>query len=131
MVVAVTQKILARAVIVALVAFALYSNVRLIIRNNKLQERLHDARQSLEEKELRNKKLELLIAYYQSPSYQDAEARRRLGLKLPDETVLQVSGVEYSKDGTTLDDTIYENTEPTPAVPPSNFSRWWEYFFGG
>lgn len=120
---------LGKIVLAALIVFALYSNVRLIIRNNKLQERFQASEQELHEKELRNKKLTLLIAYYQSPSYQDAEARRRLALKLPDETVLEVRGVEYGKDATTLEDTIYKNTEPTPPTPPSNFSRWWNYFF--
>src|SRR5687767_7293571 len=106
-----TKSMLGKILLAALIVFALYSNVRLIIRNNKLQERLLSSEQELAEKDLRNKKLALLIAYYQSPSYQDVEARRRLGLKLPDETILQVRGVEYSKDATTLEDTIYKNTE--------------------
>jgi len=129
MIVQVTQKFFGRALLAVLIAFALYSNVRLIIRNNTLQERLLAAEQELQEKELRNKKLSLLISYYQSPSYQEVEARRRLVLKHPDETVLQVSGVEFDKDGTTLEDTIYKNADPTPPTPPSNFSRWWDYFF--
>ncbi|QQG49643.1 MAG: septum formation initiator family protein [Candidatus Berkelbacteria bacterium] len=130
MVLANTQKLLGRILVILLVVFALYSNVRLIIRNNKLHERLSEVQTELTNKELRNKKMSLLIAYYQSPSYQDVEARRRLGLKLPDETVMQVRGVEYSKDGTTLEDTIYENTEVASPTPPTNFSRWWGYFFG-
>lgn len=126
-----TQKFFGKILVIILIVFAVYSNVRLIIRNNKLHERLSTTRKELEEKELRNKKMALLIAYYQSPSYQEVEARRRLGLKLPDETVMQVRGVEYSKDGTTLEDTIYKNTDVAPPTPPSNFSRWWGYFFGG
>jgi membrane-bound ClpP family serine protease len=112
-----------------MIAFALYSNVRLIIRNNTLSERLVSAQKDLSDKEARNKKLALLIAYYESPSYQNAEARRRLNLKLPDETVLQVKGVDYTKGEGTLEDTIYKEAEPVPVIPPSNFSRWWDYFF--
>lgn len=125
----VLNSIFGRAVLILFIVFALYSNVRLIIRNNTLQERLQAAEQELEEKELRNKKLSLLITYYQSPSYQDAEARRRLSMKLPDETVLQVQGGESNSNGPTLEDTIYQNADPTPPAPPSNISRWRDYFF--
>ncbi len=111
-----------------LILFAVYSNVRLIIRNNKINERLQTVEQELADKKIRNKKLSLLIAYYESPSYQETEARRRLALKHPDETVLQVNGVQYNKEGA-LEDTIYKNAEPTTASPPSNFSQWWGYFF--
>ncbi len=111
------------------VAFAIYSNVRLIIRNNTLNERLATAKTELTEKQAKNAKLKLLIAYYESPSYQNAEARRRLGLKAPDETVLQIKGVDATKDDATLEDTIYKEADPEPVTPPSNFSRWWDYFF--
>jgi len=125
----VTRKFLTKAILVLFVAFAVYSNIRLIIRNNTLNERLSSAQAELVEKEAKNAKLKLLIAYYESPSYQNAEARRRLGLKLPDETVLQVKGVDYTKDDATLEDTIYKEADPAPTVPPSNLSRWWNYFF--
>ncbi len=124
-----TQKLFGTFLLVALIVFALYSNVRLIIRNNTLNERLDAAKTELAAKDSRNKKLTLLIAYYESPSYQNAEARRRLGLKLPDETVLQVRGVDYNKDTSKLEDTIYKEAKPAAVVPPSNFSRWWDYFF--
>ncbi len=120
---------LARLLLGALIVFALYSNVRLIIRNNKLNERLQAFQKELKEKEARNQKLTLLISYYQTPSYQDSEARRRLALKSPDETVMQVSGVDYNKDSSTLEDSIYKNTEPTLPTPPTNFSRWRSYLF--
>jgi cell division protein FtsB len=128
---ATTRQAFWRIIIAAFVAFALYSNVRLVIRNNTLNQLLVQATSELQEKETRNRRLALLIAYYESPSYQEVEARRRLSLQKPGETVLEVRGVEYGRDGTTLEDWVYENVEPTPPTPPSNFSRWWEYFFGG
>jgi cell division protein FtsB len=124
-----TQRVLGKAFLALLIAFAVYSNIRLIIRNNTLNERLDQAKVDLQEKETRNAKLKLLIAYYETPSYQNAEARRRLGMKAPDETVLQIKGVDYAKDGQTLEDTIYKEADPVPTVPPSNISRWWQYFF--
>lgn len=129
MTVEVTQRFLGKIALALFVAFAVYSNVRLIIRNNTLNERLATAKTELTEKQAKNAKLKLLIAYYESPSYQNAEARRRLALKAPDETVLQVKGATTSKDDETLEDTIYKEADPIPAVPPSNISRWWDYFF--
>lgn len=125
----VTQKFFGKVLLAVLIVFAVYSNIRLIIRNNTLNERLVAAKTELVEQEAKNAKLKLLIAYYESPSYQNAEARRRLGLKAPEETVMQVKGVNTAKTSETLEDTIYSQADPTPAVPPSNFSRWWDYFF--
>ncbi len=125
----VTRQLFGKVLLSLMIAFAVYSNIRLIIRNNTLNERLAEAQTELHDKQTKNAKLKLLIAYYESPSYQNAEARRRLGLKLPDETVLQVKGVDYTKENGTLEETIYKEAEPAPVVPPSNFSRWWDYFF--
>ena len=59
----VTQKFLGKALLALLIAFAVYSNIRLIIRNNTLNERLDSAKTELTEKETKNTKLKLLIAY--------------------------------------------------------------------
>ena len=125
----VTQRLIGKVAVVLLIVFAVYSNVRLIIRNNTLSERLDQAKTELAAQEEKNAKLKLLIAYYESPSYQNAEARRRLGLKLPNETVLQVKGVDNTKGEEALEDTIYKEADPVPVMPPSNFSRWRDYFF--
>ena len=77
----------------AVFAFALYSNVRIAVKNYHLRQQLADARVQIDSMKTRNEKLKLILSYYQTPSYQEVEARRRLGLKKPEETVLSVKGL--------------------------------------
>lgn len=126
------RQLLARIGIGALFLFAIVSNVRLIIRNYHIQERIDVAKREVERLETRNQKLNLLLSYYASPSYQEVEARRRLGLKKPDETAYIVKGIILPDNaGNELESTIYkEAAEPEPATAESNVGRWWQYLRG-
>lgn len=120
-----------RAVIIAVFVFAIYSNTRLILRNYELKERIRASKVEVERLEQRNKKLSLLLSYYQSTSYQEVEARRRLGLKRPDEKAYAIKGITLPENvGSELETTIYKDAEVTPVTPPSNISAWWRYFSG-
>mgnify|MGYP000710493379 CR=1 FL=1 len=120
-----------RIFIAAVFIFAIYSNVRLIIRNYHLKERVREAKNDVERLDLRNQKLSLLLSYYQSPSYQEVEARRRLGLKKPDEKAYVIKGITLPENNNSeLENTIYQEAEVTPAPLPSNISSWWRYFSG-
>jgi len=122
---------LIQAVLIALFLFALYSNIRLIIRNQEINQRLKKAKAETAALELSTKKFKLLIDYYKTPSYQEIEARRRLGLKKPDETVLVVKGLpENTNLGEGLTDEIYQDTAPAAPRAQTNLSKWWQYFFG-
>lgn len=125
------KKYLGHILLAAFFVFALYSNVRLIIRNQTINKRLADAKTETQKAEYENKKLELLIKYYQTPSYQEVEARRRLNMKKPDEIALNIKGSPASADdqSQSISDSAYVDQKPVPAQPESNISRWWKYFF--
>lgn len=122
-----SQAFFGRLIAIILLAFAVYSNFLLVLRNNKLEARLGQAEAQIQEKERRNRKLSLLISYYQSPSYQETEARRRLNLKRSDETAMIVKGISLNPTPET--DTIYQSPAPEPVVPEANWQKWWRYFF--
>ena len=127
----VTRDNLLRILLVGLVLFAIYSNISLIIRNNKLGRVLREKKTEAAKQAFNNEKLKLLISYYQTPTYQEVEARRRLGLRKPDETVYAIKGL--SAKGTpnpALSDNLYNDIQPTPPTPKTNIQQWWEYFFG-
>ncbi len=124
-----TQSLFGRLALALFIVFALYSNVRLIIRNQKLTQRLKQVNEDNNQKELGNKKLGLLIYYYGSSAYQDVAARQKLNMKKPDETMIAFKGLSADDTRSTLD-SIYNNISPTAPPPQSNFSRWWQYFFG-
>lgn len=117
-------------VVITLVAFAVLNNIRWVIHNNELNERIKKVGEAVERQENQNRKLALLINYYQTPSFQEVEARRRLGLQLPGEKVFVIEGVDTKKYSGALSRTIYENVELAPAEPTPNFVKWWQYFFG-
>lgn len=114
----------------AIFLFSIYSNIMLIIKNNRLEERLTTTSQEVAYMEAKAKQLNLLSVYYQSASYQEVEARRQLALKKPDETALIIKGVPTDA---TLD---FENTSNSLTssektnTAQSNPARWWQYFFG-
>ncbi len=120
-----------KAILAGLFIFAVYSNIGLIIRNHKLGQILREKKTATAQQSFNNEKLKLLIAYYQTPSYQEVEARQRLGLKKPDETVYVVKGLTTNTDQSpALSDDLYNDIQPAPPAPETNIQLWWEYFFG-
>ncbi len=122
-----------KILITVLFVFAVYSNVGMIIQNYHLHQQVDQSQAQVDQMNLRNQKLSLLISYYNSPSYQNVEARRRLGLKQPDETAYVVKGVDFptASPNDSLESVVYKETS-TPAVQVtiSNFSQWLDYFKG-
>jgi len=121
-----------KVLLLGLFVFALYSNVQLIIRNHALGKVLADKKAETVKETFDNQKLKLLIAYYQTPSYQEVEARRRLQLKKPDETAYLIKGLPTASDSSqpsTLSDSLYKDIPPAVPVPKTNIQLWWEYFF--
>lgn len=128
-----SREFLYKVLLVGLFIFAVYSNIGLIVRNHRLGQILTDKKNATAKQQFNNEKLKLLIAYYQTPSYQEVEARRRLGLKKPDETVYQIKGsAAPSPDVTSpaLSDNLYQDIQPAAPSEKTNVQQWWEYFFG-
>lgn len=130
MVVEKSKKFLTYAAVVALFLFALYSNIRLIVRNYNLQKRVEIVRVEVNQMQTRNEKLRLILSYYQTPAYQEIEARRRLQVKKPEETVLTVKGLNLSAEELNLlEDAVYQEHATTEVEEKTNFQKWWEYLF--
>lgn len=126
------SKLWVRVLIIALFVFALYSNIGLIIQNYHISAQVDAAQSDVDRMTLRNQQLSLLLSYYQSPSYQDVEARRRLGMKRPDENVYVVNGITVPNVAPSdqLESTVYQSTQAVVTDSESNISRWLKYFEG-
>ena len=126
----VTQKFIGYIVLVAMFVFAIYSNIRLAIRNYELREAVITVQEDVESVRARNEKLKLLLTFYETKEYQEAEAKRRLGLKRPDETAILVSGLPANSLVETLEDFVYQESVPEePRIEP-NIEKWWRYIQG-
>lgn len=112
----------------SLVFAMIISNIRVAIKNNDLNEKLTLAKQELEVQKNRARKLELLSTYYASDTFQELEARRRLFLKSPGETVFQIRGVD------TTGNNFFDVNDPGLTVQAtteeSNLKRWLDYLSG-
>lgn len=120
-----------RVLIGGTLVFALYSNINVFLRNQTLGQRANQSQAEVEAIKQRNYRLQLLLAYYQTQSYQETEARRRLGLKKPDETAVIIKGATSAQTTEQFaNQDLFEISKPQPVTPPSNASQWWQYFFG-
>lgn len=115
--------------IIAAFLFAVYSNINKVIDNNHMSEAVDQEKQLVANLQTQNTRLNELLTYYQSPSYQDVEARERLSLKMPDETVLVIKNFPQSDQNGDLTDQLYQESPPSTSQTQSNISRWWNYFF--
>ncbi len=125
-----TQKLAGYTLLGAVFAFAIYSNVRLAIRNYEFKQTIVSSQLAVDEMKKRTEKLELLLTFYETSEYQEVEAKRRLGLKRKDETAVLVNGLPANSLAETLEDFVYR--EPTPPAPEveSNFQKWLKYLRG-
>ncbi len=117
----------ARFLLIALFVFAVVSNVQRIISNYRLHERIKTAEAEVVEMELKNQKLSLLMNYYQSASYQEVEARRRLGMKKPDEAAYIIKGISTPSSVLDAENTL---TGETTKKTESNARQWLNYLQG-
>jgi hypothetical protein len=88
---------------------------------NREIQRLQGRVQELED---RRTNLSNLIQFFQSPLYQEQEAREKLGLAKPGESVVVVPLPGESQAGGIK---TPEDALQTPRMP--NPQKWWEYFF--
>jgi cell division protein FtsB len=75
----------------------------------------------IETLEVENQNLQNLIAYYQTQSFKEKEARRKLGLVKPDEKVVIISKEQAPSKKST------ESISEEPKKP--NYILWWQFFF--
>lgn len=102
------------------IGFLLYQAVYVNYQTNKKISALNAA---LKENKVSRQNLEVLIAYYKTSAFQELEARKKLGLKLPGEKVVKVEVPDESRPR-------YVEEEQVAAVnKKSNIEHWVDYLF--
>lgn len=106
-----------------LVLFAFVSFGRELYRRIEVNQEISRLEQQIRELESRKTRLTNLIEYFESPLFQEQEAREKLGLAKPGESVVIVPGTNAST-------TVQENDSDEPsATKTPNPKKWWQYFF--
>jgi cell division protein FtsB len=106
-------------------AYLIIGSVRLVIDNYRIHQSVTRLDTELNEIKQHNLELKSLLAYYQTDSYKEKQARARFNYQKPGERVV---AVPYPAGE---DPTITQpGPETKPATPPTNPQRWYRYFFG-
>ncbi len=108
------------------IAYLAIGSVKLIINNYQTNQSSVRLQQELGDLEQRNAELKNLLAYYQTDSFKEKEARARLNYQKPGERVVVVA-IPPDEDVTSI---TQPSIETQAATPPSNPQQWWDYFFG-
>jgi hypothetical protein len=99
--------------------------VREVVNGHLVRQQVTRLRQDLAAEQQRQQRLSELISYLNSPTFQEQEARLKLGLKRADEQVVIVPPPANRPIGTTpTTTTTTENQTST-----GRLTKWWNYFF--
>lgn len=106
--------------------YMLISTVQAIWQNYQIDKELSHLRAENADLKLRNKYLQNLIAYRQTDSFKDKEARDKLNYQKPGETVLIIPEDDI---GRFTEGNIHDQ-DPSASHPLTNPEKWWKYIFG-
>lgn len=98
--------------------------VKEVVRKYQIQSDIHTLEQQAQALEQRNIELQGLITYLGSDTYKEEEARLKLGLQKPGESVVTVLGTSTDERPSVSSAGPEQSTETRTTNP----RRWWSYF---
>ena len=104
----------------AYVGFLLYQAIYL---NYNTNQKIVLLKKEIREVEADKESLQTLIAYYQTPAFQELEARKKLGMKMPGEKVIKVEVAESPE-------AEVEEQESAPKDSTPNYQKWLDFISG-
>lgn len=105
--------------------YLLIGSIKLVIENYRVHQDTSRLDSALVEIQQHNLELKNLLAYYQTDSYKEKEARARFNYQKPGERMVVVPQPVGEQPSITQ-----PSTETKAPTPPSNPQQWWNYFFG-
>lgn len=127
-------------VTIVLVAWAAYASSRQIERNKRIEEEVASLQAEADKIRRENGTLSEKIGYFSSSSFQEQEAKKKLGLRKADEKVAVIKpqvGTEERKKAGSFGPTAGGPAE-SDVAPASdaregsdlpNYRKWWDRFF--
>lgn len=95
-------------------------------RGERIEEEIEALRQEAAKIQLENSDLAQKIMYFDSPDFQEREAKDKLGLKRADEEEILLSGTPTLPEARRE---VTANTLPAPEDDVPNYRKWWNLFF--
>ncbi len=112
---------IAHIVIAALLLVVVVSFGREVARRYTISKELKGLQTQVRDLQKQKSQLSDMIDYFRSPLFQEQEARTKLGLAKPGESVVIVPLTVTSQT---------QETQQSAQPSSSNPLKWWQYFFG-
>lgn len=106
---------------VILIVIILIGITKEVVRRMSLRQEITTLEQQIAELQAQNRSLGEYVASINTDSFREREARKRLNLQRPGETLLIVPEVNGSA--------LIASTTASVTTGTSNAQRWWHYFF--
>lgn len=120
---------LAAIAVIAAIFFAGASIHDEVSKKNKIQSEINKLQQEADKISQENVKLGEKIAYLESREYQEREAKDKLNLQSPDESLVIIKPGVVKEINAETENSIAETPPATDEKIVSNYKKWWDYFF--
>jgi len=110
---------------IVIIAYFFWSLGKMAWQNYQVNQQISKLEDEVVQIEDDNQKLSDLIAYFQTETFKEQEAREKLGLVLPGEKVLVFPG----NDKNTNNDIVGTTTDNSDDKSEPNHKKWWSFFF--
>lgn len=112
---------------IAYVCFLLYQSIFFNFQRN---EKIKDLKKEIASLQDKQNKIESLIAYYKTDSFQELEARKKLGLKMPGEKVVKVDVNSPSSNDASSVASGSSSQSDDGVVSKPNYEIWFDFVTG-
>lgn len=109
----------------AITVFFMVAIIREVVRTATVRRQVDRLQQELAQETKRQSELQDLIGYLGSPTFQEREARLKLGLKKSGERVIVIPDNSNTNQSVQSGGQLGQSPRTT-TIP----NRWWQYFFG-
>lgn len=120
-----------KLLVIAIIGYFIFLIVRSARENYQTSQKIKRLKQEIADIETKKTALQNLNIYYKTQTFKELEARRKLLLKKPGETVLPVEVKDEDLEGMDVSNVALPSSaaEPAPASVPaaSNAELWWDY----
>ncbi|MDO8566183.1 MAG: septum formation initiator family protein [Candidatus Moranbacteria bacterium] len=123
-----------RMVVVAvliLIGWVLYVSSKQVERNRRIQEEIGTLETEAAKISRENETLSERISYFASDDFREQEAKKKLGLKKTEETVVEVKPAPgYENGGEASRGESQVSSKNSEDESAANYKKWWKVFFG-
>lgn len=115
------------AIVLTVASFFVFSGgYRKYDQNNAIEREIEKKKQEADRMTNDNKLLSEQVAYLKTPEFREQQAKEKLNLKKPGESVAIIKPVP----GHEGEETPFEQNKPdAPVENVPNWKKWWEYLF--